>query len=99
MTKPRLWWLYFILVAPITAAYFGVREFVIAQEPTAEEVVISNLTLNYVLFALVIGALVPYYIKKRFFPKKPTIVIVPIALVVGIFLILLLKLFGMDMRF
>ena len=99
MKKLKSWMLYAVMIVPVTASYIAIRELLIAQEPYDKEVIISNLTLNYVLFALVVGALAPFYLRKKFFPRAPTIVVVPIAIMIGLILILMFKLLGMDMRF
>lgn len=92
--------LLYLGIAALTAlSYITIYDLVIAQEPYEKQVIISNLTLNYVLFALLVGAFVPTYIKRRYFAKAPKYYVAPIALVVGILLIVVLRMLGMEMRF
>lgn len=79
-------------------SYWTVRDFVIAQGTADEYIVVSNLTLNYVLFALLVGALVPY-VTRRLFPKRFKRMLVPVAFVMGVLLILVLRTLGVNMRF
>ena len=86
-------------LAVLTAlSYWSTREFVVAQEPFDTHIVVSNLTLNLVLFALLVGAFVPL-VTRRLFPKRFKAMLVPVAVVMGILLILGLRALGVDMRF
>lgn len=79
-------------------SYWSVRSSVIAQEPSGETIVVSNLTLNLVLFTLLMGAFAPL-VTRRLFPKRFKQMLVPVAVVLGILLILMLRTLGVDMRF
>lgn len=89
---------YAVLATLTIVSYTTLHSFIIAQEPWREEIVVSNLTLNLVLFVLLTGGLVPY-ITKRLFPKRYRQMLIPTAIVVGMLLILTLRTLGVDMRF
>jgi hypothetical protein len=90
--------LYAILAILTGLSYWSVRPTVIAQEPPNTPIVVSNLTLNLLLFALLVGASAPW-ITKRLFPGHFKLMLVPTALVMGAALILVLRAFGVAMRF
>ena len=98
MTQRNIHLIYFVLAVLTGMSYWTVRSFVIAQEPVDTHIVVSNLTLNYVMFALLIGSFVPS-ITRRFFPKRFKLMFIPVALTVGVFLILTLRTLGVEMRF
>jgi len=98
MRKSRVVVLYVVLAILTGLSYWLVRSFVIAQEPPSDTIVVSNLTLNYVLFALLIGAFVPF-VTRRFFSKAYKRMLVPVAIVMGVILILVLRTLGVNMRF
>ena len=91
--------LLYVALAILTGlSYWAVRGFIIAQEPVDEAITVSNLTLNYVLFALLVGAFVPFATRKLF-PKTFKWMLVPVAIIMGILLILILRALGVHMRF
>jgi len=75
-----------------------VRPFVIAQGPSDVRVVVSNLTLNLVLFALLVGAFVPF-VTRRLFPRRFKAMLIPTTVAMGILLLLVLRTLGFEMRF
>lgn len=89
---------YGILAMLTGLSYWVVRSFVIAQEPPSTPIIVSNLTLNLVLFVLLVGAFVPF-VTRRFFSRAYKRMLVPTAIVIGVILILLLRTLGMEMRF
>lgn len=91
--------IYIVLAAAVIVSYSFIKSRLLSQEPYDETVILSNLTLNYVLVVVIVGAIVPKYLKKRYLPKAPTITIVPIAIVVAAVLLIVLKTLGMEMRF
>lgn len=90
------WLLYPISFICVLVFYILVRPTIIAQRPPEAEVVVSNLSLNYVLAFVVVGALGPY-ISFKIFPKNK---IMPtcITLMMVVCLYFLLKLTGVNMR-
>ncbi len=94
----RIALLYTALATLTGLAYWLVRPTIIAQEPSGEMIVVSNLSLNLVLFALLVGAFVPH-VTRRLFPKRFKLMLIPVALAVGVLFLLALKVLGMDMRF
>lgn len=100
--RPRAETVYKVVYATtavlIGLSYWSVRSFVVAQEPVDKSIVVSNLTLTLMLFVLLIGACVPT-VTRRLFPKKYKVMLVPVAVVMGVCLILLLRTLGVTMRF
>ncbi len=88
----------FVVVVLTGLSYWSVRNFVVAQEPIDTHIVVSNLTLNYVLFVLLVGSLVPR-VTRRLFPRAFKRMLVPVAIAMGIVLILILRTLGVEMRF
>lgn len=96
MKKAKI--LYGVLAVLTGLSYWTVRDWVIAQEPVDTHIVVSNLTLNLVLFVLLVGASVPL-VTRKLFPKRFRAMLVPVALVMGALLILMLRALGVPMRF
>jgi len=89
----------YAVVALLTGlSYLSVRHVIIAQGPTDTHIVVSSLTLNYVLFALLVGALVPT-ITRKLFPKRFKTMLAPVAVTAGVLLVLTLRALGVEMRF
>jgi len=88
---------YSVLAILAGLSYWSIRSFVIAQEPSGEAIVVSNLTLNHVIFFLLAGAFSPW-LAKKVFPKAPRWLFIPVALVLGVMIIVLLKLVGWETR-
>jgi len=89
---------YGVLAVLIGLSYWSARGFVIAQEPVDKHIVVSNLTLTLMLLILSVGAFVPT-VTRRFFPKKYKAMLVPVAVVMGVCLLLILRTIGFEMRF
>ncbi len=98
MKKYGILALYGALAALTILSYGAARDFIIAQEPYDTVIVVSNLTLNYVLFALLVGAFVPS-LTRRLLPRVPKWTFIPVAIVVGLLLVVILKVLGVNMRF
>jgi len=90
--------LYSALAILTGLSYWTVRPTVIAQEPTDTSIIASNLTLNLLLCVLLVGACVPW-VTRKLFPKRFKVMLVPTAVVMGVALLLVLRAFGVAMRF
>ena len=90
-----IWWI-LVLVASMISYPFAVKYLAI-QLPYARMIVISNFTLNLLLILLAVGALSPM-ITKKLFPKAPKWLFVPVACVLAVVSVYVLKLLGMHTR-
>ena len=90
-----IWWI-LVLVASVVSYPFAVKYLAI-QLPYARMIVISNFTLNLLLILLAVGALSPM-ITKKLFPKAPKWLFIPVACVLALGCVYLLKILGMHTR-
>ena len=90
-----IWWI-LVLVASVVSYPLAVKYLAI-QLPYARMIVISNFTLNLLLILLAVGALSPM-ITKKLFPKAPKWLFVPVACVLAVVSVYVLKLLGMHTR-
>ena len=99
MTKKHVLTYTVLLTLYVLAYPFG-REILIQQEPSGY-ITISNFTLNYLLLFVLAGAISPWLASKlsllKRFRKSTASGIVMLTLVSV--LLIVLRLFGMDMRF
>lgn len=93
----RLKLAYSLAVVLLMLAYPVAREVMIAQQQVTKGIVVSTLMVNYVLAALVLGAIVPKWIVKHY--DWPGWAIVPVSLVVGGVALGVFKLVGLPMKF
>jgi hypothetical protein len=77
----KKWWLLYVgLGAASLAAYFTTKGFLIMT--IISNVVISNLTLNLLLFVMTWGALGPYIFRKKSFTVKWGLTLVGFILII-----------------
>ena len=91
-----IWWI-LVLIASVISYPFAVKYLAI-QLPYARNIVISNFTFNLLLVLLAVGALSPL-ITKKLFPKAPKWLFIPVACVLAVVSVYVLKLLGMHTRF
>ena len=91
-----IWWI-LVLVASVISYPFAVKYLAI-QLPYARTIVISNFTLNLLLVLLAVGALSPL-LTKRIWPKAPKWLFIPVACVLAVVCVYVLKFLGMRTRF
>ena len=90
--------LYVLIALVLGGSYVRVTNYISMQEPSRDLLIISNLTLNYVLIFLLIGAF-GTRVPKWLSPEAPYWTGYATALLLGIVLLVVLKFTGMDMRF
>ena len=90
-----IWWIVILVLSAISYP-FAVKYLAI-QLPYARTIVISNFTLNLLLVLLAVGALSPM-ITKKLFPKAPKWLFIPVACVLAVGCVYLLKILGMNTR-
>ena len=90
-----IWWI-LVLVASVISYPFAIKYLAI-QLPYARLIVVSNFTLNLLLILLAVGALSPM-ITKRIWPKAPKWLFIPVACVLAVVSVYVLKLLGMHTR-
>ena len=78
-------------------AYIPAVKALAIQQPYADKIILSNLTLNLLLVLCMVGALSPV-ITKKLFPRAPKWVFFFVAVVLGILMLLLLKSLGVQTR-
>ena len=86
----------YLITALLTgASYWYIRPYIILQQPPQQHIVISNLTLNYVLFYMFVGGLAYWVASKRLFksvkPLKRTILSAGFTLIVAVGVLALLS--------
>ncbi len=88
-------YLYIALALLTGLSYWFVRPYVILQTSPQQHIIISNLTLNYVLFYMLIGGLTYWVASKRLFksvePIKRNIFSAGVTLIVAIAVLALLS--------
>ena len=85
-----------VIVLTVVSYPFAVKYLAI-QLPYARMIVISNFTLNLLLILLAVGALSPV-LTKKLFPKAPKWLFIPVACVLAVVSVYVLKLLGMHTR-
>lgn len=86
---------YIILGALTIAAYFSVKDFM--AWPVQRYIIVSNVTVSYVLGLIIVGALSPR-ITRRFWPKAPKWMFVVVAVGLGLLVVAVLDLLGAPTR-
>ena len=90
-----IWWI-LVLIAT-GASYFPAVKLLVIEQPYSDKIIISNLTLNLLLLLGVVGALSPK-ITKKIWPKAPRWAFVITAAILGMAMVFILKLLGMNTR-
>jgi len=89
--------LFVVVIILTTISYSFAVKYLAIQLPYSNTIIISNFTLNLLLVLLAVGALSPM-ITKKLFPKAPKWLFVPVACVLAVVSVYVLKLLGMHTR-
>lgn len=88
--------IYAVLLAATVGAYFSVKDFL--AWPVQRDIVVSNVTVSYVLGLALVGGISPW-LTKKIWPKAPKWAFVFVAGCLGVIVVLTLKLLGEPTRF
>lgn len=86
---------YVVLGALTVGAYFSVKDFM--AWPVQRYIVVSNITVSYVLALILVGILSPR-ITRRVWPKAPKWASIAVAAVLAIAIVVILGLLGAPTR-
>jgi len=87
---------YALLIGLTLGAYFSVKDFL--AWPAQRDIVVSNVTISYILGLGLIGGLSPW-LTKKLWPKAPKWGFIFVALALGVIVVLTLKMLGEPTRF
>jgi len=91
----------YIVLGLLCALAYPIGRFTMTQQASSGSLVISNLTINYILLFVLVGAASPFLAKNLKLPKKflglPASILVTLILVV--ILLVIFALVGMTTRF
>ena len=90
-----IWWIIVLVLTVI--AYIPAVKYLAIQLPYARNIIISNFTFNLLLVLLAVGALSPL-ITKKLFPRAPKWLFIPVACVLAVVSVYVLKQLGMHTR-
>ena len=76
-------------------AYFSVKDFL--AWPVQRNIVVSNMTVSYVLALLLVGGFSPK-ITKKLWPNAPKWAFIVVAAIMGLSIVYILKLLGTPTR-
>lgn len=88
--------LYSLLGVATLASYFSIKDFL--AWPVQRDIVVSNVTVSYVLGLALVGGISPW-LTKKIWPKAPKWAFIFVAGCLGVIVVLTLKLLGEPTRF
>ena len=90
-----IWWILVLVATGVS--YLPTVKLLVIEQPYNDKIIISNLTLNLILVVGLVGALSPR-ITKKIWPKAPRWAFVITAVILGVVMVYVLKLLGMNTR-
>jgi len=86
---------YIALAMATLGAYFSVKDFL--AWPEQRDIIVSNLSVSYVLALGIVGSLSPW-LTKKLWPKAPKWAFMFVAIILGVTIVGILKLLGEPMK-